>query len=194
MPSLGVNTSRSLAVAVLLGVTTFGGSEAALAASAGPVGISPSASVVARLPLAVSVTFGKSLKSSGASLRVLSPVGDVGSGSVTTDSKTLRRQIKDGAPSGRYTIVWRATSVSGRKMSGSFVFTAARGNSDTVTIVPTDVPSAVAAPSVSGSPSVTEPPASPSLAVSAAAGAIDHHHPDHCRRPARLKIVIGGTL
>lgn len=111
----------------VLGLTTATGSAVALAAS-DTVGHSPSAKVVSFAPMAVSVTFLEPLRAGGARLRILTDDGDVGIARVTTGQKTLKRELRLGAPPGRYTIVWSAVSVSGRKMSGKFWFTAVRGN------------------------------------------------------------------
>jgi methionine-rich copper-binding protein CopC len=160
---------RGSIATVALGLTMIGGTGVAVAAS-GPVGTSPTTDVVAHAPLAVSVTFAKPLRSGGASMRVLSAVGDVGRGKVTTGSKTLRRELKLGAPAGDYTIQWTAVSASGRKMSGSFSFIAARGNSDSVTILPSTAPSSSASSAASAGSGQQSPPASPSVTLSGAAG------------------------
>ena len=76
-----------------------GGTGIAIAAG-DQVGTSPATEVVARAPLAVSVTFAQPLRSDGAEMLVLSPAGEVGTGKVTTSAKTLRRQLRIGSPSG----------------------------------------------------------------------------------------------
>ena len=118
---------RVVITSAVFGLTTIGGAGAAIAV-AEPVGTSPSADVVSRAPMAVSVTFDQPLRSRGARMRVITTAGEVGKGKVSTDDRTLRRDLKVGAPGGPYTVEWRAVSASGHKMSGSFTFTAARGN------------------------------------------------------------------
>jgi methionine-rich copper-binding protein CopC len=94
-----------------------------------PVGVSPASKVVKLAPTAVSVTFAGPLRAGDASLRVITESGaDVGKGKVSTSHKTLRRQLRVGAPGGKYLITWKAVTKTGHKVSGSFRFTAAHGN------------------------------------------------------------------
>jgi methionine-rich copper-binding protein CopC len=136
-------------------------------AAAQPIGLSPATDVVAKAPLAVSVTFNSPLRAHGARLLVISESGhEVGKGAVTTDSKTLRRRLHAGAPAGDYTIKWRAIAANGHRMSGVFSFTAARGNTDPVatsTNRPGETaPGAVGRPTEPAEPSApTESPATP---------------------------------
>jgi methionine-rich copper-binding protein CopC len=120
---------RVIITSAVFGLTTMGSAGIAVAAS-DTVGVSPSAKVVAVAPTAVSVTFREALRSGGAQLRVLSADGEVGTGKVTTGQKTLRRSLRLGAPQGSYTVEWKAVSVKGKRMSGSFTFFAARSNGD----------------------------------------------------------------
>jgi len=105
----------------------FGGTGLATAAGR-PIGVSPKTDVVARAPLAVSVTFDQSLRSGGATLQVIGTDGEDGRGPVTTANRTLRRKLRLGAPAGPYRVVWKVVAADGRRMSGSFSFTAARSN------------------------------------------------------------------
>jgi hypothetical protein len=82
--------------------------------------------------MAVSVTFDKPLRPRGALIRVLGPAGDVGTGTVTTSRKTLRRGLRVGAPAGNYLVKWRAVTAAGQRVAGSFSFTAARSNGEPV--------------------------------------------------------------
>lgn len=118
------------------GLIMIGGTGVAVARS-NPVGISPKVKVVARAPTAVSVTFDKPLRAGGATMRVLSSSGDVGRGPVTTAAKILRRSLRPDAPGGGYRVEWAAISSDGHRVSGSFSFTAARGNGVTPTAGPT---------------------------------------------------------
>jgi methionine-rich copper-binding protein CopC len=120
---------RVIITSAVFGLTTMGSAGIAVAAS-DTVGVSPSAKVVAVAPTAVSVTFREALRSGGAQLRVLSADGEVGTGKVTTGQKTLRRSLRLGAPQGSYTVEWKAVSVKGKRMSGSFTFFAARSNGE----------------------------------------------------------------
>jgi copper resistance protein C len=117
----------TVVVGLSLVAGTAGGS--AFAAASDPIGYSPAKDVVAVAPLAVSITFGQRLRSSGASLKVIAATGeDVGKGPIGTSHRTLRRDLQLGAPGGDYTIKWTAVSAGGHKMSGGFSFTAARSN------------------------------------------------------------------
>ena len=123
--SVGRRVGFALAI---LWITTVGAAAVAQASDE-PIGISPAADVVAKAPMAVSVTFDVPLSAAGASLRIITENGDdVGKGLVTTANQTLRRDLWLGAPAGDYSIQWTATSASGVQMSGSFSFTAARSN------------------------------------------------------------------
>ena len=183
---------RGLVIAsAVFGVTTVGSAGAALAAST--IGTSPSAKVVSRAPMAVSVTFKEPLRGSGARIRVLSVDGDVGAGKVSTGQKTLRRDLRLGAPAGKYTVVWTAVSADGQKMSGQFSFQAARSNGEAELgrdpfasaeqVSPTPEPSGAPVPSgtpewISGpgsiwtaSPTTTHTPGALSAAGSGGSGA-----------------------
>jgi methionine-rich copper-binding protein CopC len=130
---------RVVITSAVFGLTTVGSAGAALAGS-GTVGFSPSAKVVAHAPTAVSVTFKEALRGGGARMRILTADGDVGTGRVTTGKKTLRRELREGAPPGDYTVVWQAVSVKGRKMSGTFSFKAARSNGEVARTSPVPSP------------------------------------------------------
>src|SRR4051794_29574859 len=155
---------RVIITSAVFGLTTLGSAGAAVAAS-DTVGYSPQAKVVARAPLAVSVTFRVALRSGGAQLRVLSADGDVGVGKITTGGKTLRRALRVGAPPGPYTVEWKAVSVKGKRMTGSFTFIAARSNgevqrSSPVPSPPASVPASsapVAGATLPSSPVATGP-------------------------------------
>jgi methionine-rich copper-binding protein CopC len=176
---------RTVIAAVAVAGPLIGSAGMAVAAADPSSVTSPSTDVVAHAPLAVSVTFAKPLRAAGASLLVLSPIGDVGQGRVTTNSRTLRRELRVGAPSGQYTIVWRAQTAKGHKMSGSFSFIAARGNSEEVTLTPSAHPgsgissepgpstsaSSVAGPVVS-TPGVVVTAVTPTASPSASASAV----------------------
>ena len=142
-------SGRWLAItAASFGLTIVGGTGVAFASDL--VGISPAKAVVSRAPMAVSVTFAKPLRSDGAQLLVLTSAGDIGLGRVTTAAKTLRRQLRLGAPGGAYTVQWKAVSANGRRMSGSFTFAAARGNGE-----PKHVSTPIVTPIATPEPTVT---------------------------------------
>ncbi|HST82933.1 MAG TPA: copper resistance CopC family protein [Kineosporiaceae bacterium] len=164
----------------VFGLTTVGSAGVAMAAD--PIGFSPAAKVVFRAPMAVSVTFKEPLRGTGARMRILTDDGDVGTGKVTTGQKTLKRELRLGAPAGKYTVEWNAVSAKGQKMSGSFSFQAARGNGEVKRTSPVPSPpvaspsvasAAPTGPAVSRTPVVTEaapdPSPTPEVSVSTAA-------------------------
>lgn len=120
---------RLVITSALFGLTTVGSTGVALAAS-DTIGHSPSAKVVAHAPMAVSVTFREPLRRGGARIRILTEDGDIGTGPVSTDRKTLKRELRLGAPGGEYTVVWSAISAKGQRISGQFSFRAARTNGE----------------------------------------------------------------
>jgi methionine-rich copper-binding protein CopC len=122
---------RLVITSAVFGLTTVGGAGMAIAAP-GPIGFSPAGKVVAKVPTAVSVTFRQPLRAGGARMRVLSSDREIGTGKVTTGSKTLRRELQLDAPAGKYVVEWEAFSTKGRKMTGRFSFIAARGNGEVV--------------------------------------------------------------
>ena len=153
---------RVVITSAVFGLTTMGGAGAALAAS-DTIGFSPSAKVVARAPMAVSVTFKEPLRSGGAELKVISVDGEVGTGKITTGQKTLRRALRLGAPQGKYTVEWKAVSAKGQKMTGSFSFFAARSNGEVERTSP--VPSPAVTTAAAPDPTA-EPTAEPTISVS----------------------------
>jgi methionine-rich copper-binding protein CopC len=118
---------RVVITSAVFGLTTVG---SAGVAAADPIGFSPAGKVVAKAPMAVSVTFKEPLRAGGARMRIFTQDGDVGTGAVTTSRKTLRRALRAGAPQGDYRVEWQAVTAKGRKMSGTFSFFAASGNGE----------------------------------------------------------------
>ena len=156
---------RLVITSAVFGLTTVGGAGLAIAAP-GPIGYSPAGKVVAKVPTAVSVTFRQPLRPGGARMRVLSSDREVGSGRVTTGSKTLRRELQLDAPAGKYVVEWEAFSTKGRKMTGRFSFIAARGNGEVVR---------TSSPVPSPRRSLEQSPSPPLLWVSASAGSRRGH-------------------
>jgi methionine-rich copper-binding protein CopC len=119
------------------------------------VGTSPFRPVTAVLPDAVSVTFDQALSRTDAQMTIIGSAGvDIGTGSVATGADALRRSLAVGSPGGPYTVFWHVVSASGTELSGSFQFTAARGNGKAPAAHPTDGPAppttAVLVPSAVG--------------------------------------------
>jgi copper resistance protein C len=127
-------------VALASGLTLIGGPASAHSQE---IGTSPATRVVARAPLAVSVTFDRPVRSPGIVMEVLGPGGvDFGTGQSSVYRKTtVRRDMKLGSPAGAYTVTWAVVSEDGHQQSGSFEFTAARANTAPLT---TQAPSVVA--------------------------------------------------
>ncbi len=128
-----------------LGASLIGAAGTAFADSpdSGVIGVSPAREVVQFAPNAVSVTFSTPLRKSGASMSIRTKDGDVGDGAVSTGSRTLRRDLVTGSPNGFYTVDWSAVAQDGRKLSGTFSFTAGHPNNDPlITGVPAPTPSA----------------------------------------------------
>lgn len=150
--ALRVGTALSVAGAGL-GASLIGAAGTAFADSpdSGVIGVSPAREVVQFAPNAVSVTFGTPLRKSGASMRIRTKDGDVGDGAVSTGSRTLRRDLVIGSPNGFYTVDWSAVAQDGRKLSGTFSFTAGHPNNDPLI---TGVP----APDVTATATVTAEP------------------------------------
>jgi methionine-rich copper-binding protein CopC len=107
-----------------------GGTAFADSSDSGVIGVSPARGVVQFAPNAVSVTFSTPLRKSGASMTIITNAGDVGTGTVSTSSRTLRRDLVIGSPNGFYTVDWSAVAQDGRKLSGTFSFTAGHPNND----------------------------------------------------------------
>ncbi|MBT0769699.1 copper resistance protein CopC [Kineosporia sp. J2-2] len=119
------------------------------------IGFSPARQVVQFAPYAVSVTFSTPLRESGASMSIRTVDGEVGTGKVVTRAATLRRSVIEGAPNGVYTIEWEAVAKNGRKMAGTFGFTAGHPNDD---------------PLITGVPAASSPESSPESSAGAAGG------------------------
>jgi methionine-rich copper-binding protein CopC len=177
---------RVVITSAMFGLTTMGSAGVALAAS-DTVGFSPSAKVVARAPMAVSVTFKEPLRSGGAQLKVISVDGEVGTGKITTGQKTLRRALRLGAPQGKYTVEWKAVSAKGQMMTGTFSFFAARSNGEAERTSP--VPSPAVTIAATPEPMVTtelvtpgvvtpEPTAAPTISVGPTAGSEPSQTPE----------------
>jgi methionine-rich copper-binding protein CopC len=125
------------------------------------IGTSPFRPVTAVLPDAVSVTFNQPLSSSGAQMTIIGSAGaDIGIGPAGTGGDAIRRGLRDGSPSGPYTVFWHVVSASGAELSGSFDFVAARGNGPASVPAPPSHPteSRPPEPTPSATPSPTPPP------------------------------------
>jgi methionine-rich copper-binding protein CopC len=172
---------RVIITSAVFGLTTVGGTGPAFAASL-EIGHSPANPVVSRVPTAVSVTFREPLRRGGAQMRVLSAGAEIGVGEVTTAAKTLRRELRAGAPGGPYLVEWTAVSAKGKKMSGRFRFTAARGAE--VVGAPTPAPSVTSTPAVvePGRPTPTLP--TPTFSVTSTPAVVETGRPTQTGTPS----------
>ena len=152
---------RVIITSAVFGLTTVGGTGPAFAASL-EIGHSPANAVVSKAPAAVSVTFREPLRRGGARMRVLSAGAEVGVGEVTTAAKTLRRELRAGAPGGPYLVEWTAVSAKGKKMTGRFRFTAARGAEVVGSAVAPPAPSPAVSPTRTPTPPEVSPTPLPS--------------------------------
>jgi copper resistance protein C len=150
-------------VTVATGLTLLGGGTAS--AHSQEIGTSPATRVVARAPLAVSVTFDQPLRPTGIVMQVLGPGGvDFGQGRSTVfERTTLRREMKMNSPAGAYLVRWAMVSMDGHQQSGQFEFTAARGNAAVLATPttpgsggPSGVPSGAPSAVTGASPAVTD--------------------------------------
>lgn len=158
---------------------------------------SPSASVVARAPRAVSVTFNGALDSAGASMRIWGPDGEVSAAQAQVVGNAVRRAIDDSVPKGRYTVIWTARGKDGSRMRGSFSFTAASGTGSYVASEPgaTPQPGAIQPPATLEPTPTTATTAVP--AVPAPAVLPSNARPGSGSLSARLlvvPIVLGALL
>ncbi len=79
-------------------------------------------STLARTPDAVVLTLDEPPVALGTRVLVTGPEGPVGQGTPQLVDETVRQPLVGGAPAGRYTVEWRATSADGHPVSGRFSF------------------------------------------------------------------------
>ena len=115
---------RVLTVLALLATAGVGGADAASAHDT-LVATSPAASsTVPTVPGSVTLTFDQPALGLGTQLVVTGPGGPVQTGAARAVDNTVTQSVQPGAPAGRYTVLWRVTSVDGHPVSGQFTFTA----------------------------------------------------------------------
>jgi copper resistance protein C len=144
---------RLLTVLALM-VTTGVGGAGAVSAHDTLVGTSPAASsTVPTVPGSVTLSFEQPALALGTQLVVTGPGGPVQSGAARAVDNTVTQTVQPGAPAGRYTVLWRVTSVDGHPVSGRFTFTAkaaAPGTRPAGGAAPASTPSAHAAGGAGG--------------------------------------------
>ena len=115
---------RVLTVLALLVTAGVGGAGVASAHDT-LVATSPAASsTVPAVPGSVTLTFDQPALALGTQLVVTGPGGPVQTGAARAVDNTVTQSVQPDVPAGRYTVLWRVTSVDGHPVSGRFTFTA----------------------------------------------------------------------
>ena len=115
--------------------------------------------VVDQLPDRVVLTFDEPALAIGTEVQVTGPDGPVTDGTPQLVDTEVRQPVRAG-PAGRYTVLWRVTSVDGHPVSGTFSFTAQQPRASTSPTSPTSgtssatsaVPSSTPTPTATGAP------------------------------------------
>jgi len=125
-PTRSVARWRSRALAVVLAVAgIMAGGVTAAEAHDILIRTSPAGgSVVAVVPVHVMLTFDQPALAVGTEIIVTGPAGPVQTGAAVLVNNTVSEYLRPGSPAGRYTVVWRVTSIDGHPVSGKFSFTA----------------------------------------------------------------------
>ena len=99
---------------------------------------------VEQAPTSVALTFRAAVLRTGAAIEVSGPDGASWStGDVGISGATVNREMRSGAPAGRYAVAWRVVAADGHPVSGQFAFTVSVGPPPGTTITS---PAAVASP------------------------------------------------
>ena len=99
---------------------------------------------VEQAPTSVTPTFRAAVLRTGAAIEVSGPDGASWStGDVGISGATVNREMRSGAPAGRYAVAWRVVAADGHPVSGQFGFTVSVGSPPGT---PTTSPAAVASP------------------------------------------------
>lgn len=154
---------------IVLGLFLF----AAMLVTAGPASAHDAAessspaqgATVATPPESVSITFNNNPLALGSRIRVTDASGtDWSDGDVQIVDNVASQKLREGAPAGAFTVVWRVVSSDSHPIEGSFTFTATAGAGSTPAATPpaagaTEVPGAVptlgtAEPGITAAPDV----------------------------------------
>jgi methionine-rich copper-binding protein CopC len=104
-------------------------------------------SSLARTPEAVVLTLDEPPVALGTRVLVTGPDGPVAQGAPQLVDETVRQPLVGGAPAGRYTVEWRATSADGHPVSGRFSFVSeAAGSGTPGPVTPTQEAARAASP------------------------------------------------
>ena len=99
---------------------------------------------VEQAPTSVTLTFRAAVLRTGAAIEVSGPDGASWStGDVGISGATVNREMRSGAPAGRYAVAWRVVAADGHPVSGQFGFTVSVGPPPGTTITS---PAAAASP------------------------------------------------
>ena len=135
---------------------------------------------VEQAPTSVTLTFRAAVLRTGAAIEVSGPDGASWStGDVGISGATVNREMRSGAPAGRYAVAWRVVAADGHPVSGKFGFTVSVGP-------PPGTP--ITSPAAAASPAA--PPAEAPTSV-ATPGPGDHPHADGWSTAA--KMVLGAV-
>lgn len=108
---------------------------------------------VAEVPASVSITFNNRPLAIGSGVTVTAGGENWADGAVEIIDNQAVQKLRQGAPAGEYTVVWRVVSSDSHPIEGTFTFTATAGSTTA------DGGSAAASPSASGQSAATVPSA-----------------------------------
>lgn len=135
-------------LSVFLGAVFF---VAAVLFSAGPASAHDAAessspaqgATVATPPEKVSITFNRDPLALGSQVKVTDAAGtNWAEGAVEIVDNVASQKLKEGAPAGKFTVVWRVVSSDSHPIEGSFTFTAAAGAASSGSVPSAQVPTA----------------------------------------------------
>ncbi|KZF11180.1 hypothetical protein A2J03_19655 [Rhodococcus sp. EPR-157] len=140
-----------LVVALMCGTALFAAVPAA--AHSELVSSDPPADVTLEFaPIGVGLVFNQDINESFATISVVGPGEEQWTqGSAVVDGPNVSILLKDGLPSGEYTVGYRVTSADGHPITGSYGFVVAA-------TTPAPTGAAVAAPNAAGAPSSSPAP------------------------------------
>ncbi|GAP57022.1 copper resistance protein C, partial [Arthrobacter sp. Hiyo6] len=136
-----MRSTRQL-LSVLLGAVVF---AAALLFAAGPASAhdvaestSPADGTTVPVPPAkVSITFNEHPLALGSQVKVTDAAGtNWADGAVEIVDNVASQRLKEGAPAGKFTVVWRVVSSDSHPIEGTFTFTATAGAAGSAAPVP----------------------------------------------------------
>jgi len=115
-------------------------------------------SSTAVVPARVTLTFTEPVLALGTGIVVTGPAGQVQSGAAVLAGTTVTERLRPGAPAGRYTVTWRATSADGHVVSGQLAFTARSASPAPRATPPTAPASTSTAAGIASAPAVQAAP------------------------------------